>query len=180
MRRAILVGLVLAAGCGGGEKPAERAAKTCAPSEGETDTVATAPEGTPSRVRPGPGWDVKPTKRTLAAARIGDPLVVTGVVTGTDCEPLAGTTVQAHQTNGNGRYGPRQDDRDLCCYLQATLLTDDEGRYTLDTVMPRGYDGGPAHIHFSFGHPEAEGLVTELVFDAPTDQAEYDITLRDR
>jgi hypothetical protein len=45
MRRAILVGLVLAAGCGGGEKPAERAAKTCAPSEGETDTVATAPEG---------------------------------------------------------------------------------------------------------------------------------------
>jgi protocatechuate 3,4-dioxygenase beta subunit len=180
MRRAIVIALVLAAGCGGGEKAVERAAKTCAPSEGEADTVAAAPEGTPSRVRPGPGWDVKPTKRALAAARIGDPLVVTGVVTGTDCEPLAGATVQAHQTNGNGRYGPRRDDRDLCCYLQATTRTDAGGRYTFDTVMPKGYDGGPAHIHFSFGHPDAEGLVTELVFGGPTSKAEYDITLRAR
>ena len=85
-----------------------------------------------------------------------------------------------HQTNGNGRYGPRIDGRDVCCYLQATVRTDEQGRYTLDTVYPRGYDGGPSHIHFAFGHPDAEGVVTELVFDAPTDEAEYDITLRPR
>jgi protocatechuate 3,4-dioxygenase beta subunit len=182
MRRPILVALVLAAGCGGSEKPqpAERAAKTCAPTQGEAETVASAPADTPSRVRPSPGMELKPTRRNLAAGRIGDPLVVTGVIRGTDCEPLAGATVQMHQTNGRGRYGPVVNGEDRCCYLQATLRTDDAGRYTLDTVFPRGYDGGPAHIHFSFGHPDAEGIVTELVFGAPTNRAEYDITLRRR
>jgi protocatechuate 3,4-dioxygenase beta subunit len=181
MRRAILIALLAAAGCGGGDDaPTERAAKTCAPTEGEPDTVAAAPAGTPSRVRPSPGMELKPTKRTLAAASIGSPLVVTGVIRGTDCAPLQGATVEMHQTNGNGRYGPRIDGRDVCCYLQATVRTDEQGRYTLDTVYPRGYDGGPSHIHFAFGHPDTQGLVTELVFDAPTDEAEYDITLRPR
>lgn len=180
MKRVIVVAVVLAAGCGGSEKPqpTERAAKTCAPTEGEPDTVDAAPEGTPSRVRPSPGMELEANARTLAAGRIGKPLVLTGVVRGTDCEPLAGATVQAHQTNGKGRYGPRVGGRDRCCYLQATVLTDAKGRYTLDTVMPKGYDGGPAHIHFAFGHADAEGIVTELIFDAPTDEAEYDITLR--
>jgi protocatechuate 3,4-dioxygenase beta subunit len=181
MRRAILIALLLA-GCGGGDDPAptERAAKTCAPTAGEPETVTAAPAGTPSRVRPSPGMELEPTKRNLAAARIGRPLVVTGVIRGTDCAPLQGATVEMHQTNGNGRYGPRIDGRDVCCYLQATASTDEQGRYTLDTVYPRGYDGGPSHIHFAFGHPETEGLATELVFDAPADEAEYDITLRPR
>jgi protocatechuate 3,4-dioxygenase beta subunit len=179
MRRAIVIALVLA-GCGGGNEPAERAAKTCAPTEGHAETVVAAAPDTPSRVRMSPGMELKPTKRNLAAGRIGKPLVVTGVVAGTDCEPLEGATVQAHQTNGEGRYGPVTDGRDRCCYLQATARTDASGRYTLDTVYPKGYDGGPSHIHFSFGHPDAEGIVTELVFDAPTDKAEYDITLRPR
>jgi protocatechuate 3,4-dioxygenase beta subunit len=181
MRRVILIALLLA-GCGGGDNPAptERAAKTCAPTAGEPHNVAAAPAGTPSRVRPSPGMELKPTKRNLAAAKIGRPLVVTGVIRGTDCAPLAGATVEMHQTNGNGRYGPRIDGRDVCCWLQATLRTDATGRYTLDTVYPKGYDGGPSHIHFAFGHPDAEGIVTELLFDAPTGRAENDITLRPR
>jgi protocatechuate 3,4-dioxygenase beta subunit len=181
MRRAILIALLLA-GCGGGDNdPTDRAAKqTCAPTGGPADALESAPAGTPSRVRPGPGWELEATRRTRAAARIGSPLVVSGVIRGTDCAPLAGATVVMHQTNGNGRYGPRTDGRDVCCYLQATARTDAQGSYTFDTVMPKGYDGGPAHIHFSFGHPDAEGIVTELVFDAPTDKAEYDITLRPR
>jgi protocatechuate 3,4-dioxygenase beta subunit len=179
MKRAILIALVLA-GCGGGSEPVERAARTCAPSEGHPESVASSPEGTPSRVRTSPGMELEPTKRNLAAGRIGEPLVVTGVVTGTDCKPLAGATIEVHQTNGEGRYGPVVDGRDRCCYLQATVRTDEAGRYALDTVMPKGYDGGPSHIHFAAGHPDAAGVVTELVFDAPTDRAEYDITLRPR
>lgn len=27
--------------------------------------------------------------------------------------------------------------------------------------MPKGYDGGPAHIHFAAGHPGATGLATD-------------------
>jgi protocatechuate 3,4-dioxygenase beta subunit len=179
MRRAIVIALVLA-GCGGGNDPVERAAKTCEPTHGHPESVASSPEGTPSRVRLGPGWELKPTKRNLAAAAIGKPMVVTGVVTGTDCKPLAGATVQAHQTNGAGRYGPTRDRQDLCCYLQGMARTDEQGRYTLDTVMPKGYDGGRAHIHFAFGHADAQGLVTELVLDAPAAEVDYDVVLRDR
>jgi protocatechuate 3,4-dioxygenase beta subunit len=187
MKRAIVVLLLLAAaaaGCGGGDDdddpPAERAARTCEPTESQAETVTAAAEDTPSRVRMAPGMELEANQRTLAAARIGEPLVVTGVVSGTDCAPLPGATVYAWQTNGDGRYGPTRGDRDRCCYLQAAVRTDEEGRYTLDTVMPKGYDGGPSHIHFQAGHPDAEGRVTELVFDAPTTRAEYDITLPHR
>jgi protocatechuate 3,4-dioxygenase beta subunit len=179
MKRAIVAALVLAAGCGDETKPAERAARTCAPTAGTVESVTAAQADTPSRIRMGPGMTLKPTPRTLAAARIGKPLVVTGVVAGTDCAPLAGATVTAWQTNGRGRYGPGQGG-DRCCYLTGTVRTDAKGRYTLDTVMPKGYDGGSAHIHFEAGHPDAEGLVAELIFDAPTARAEYDITLRPR
>jgi protocatechuate 3,4-dioxygenase beta subunit len=179
MKRALVLAIVLA-GCGGGGSEPRAAKKTCAPTEGHPESGISAPAGTPSRVRMSPGMELKATKRNLAAGRIGKPLVVTGVVSGPDCKPLAGASVQAHQTNGEGRYGPVVDGRDRCCYLQATVRTDAEGRYTLDTVMPKGYNGGPAHIHFAAGHPDAAGVVTELVLGAPTHRAEYDITLRPR
>lgn len=180
MKRAIALALVLAAGCGESQtpEPAERAGKTCEPTRGEAESVVSSPADTPSRIRMGPGMELEANRRTLAGARVGRPLVVTGVISGTDCRPLAGATVQAHQTNGRGRYGPVAGGRDRCCYLQATARTDASGRYTLDTVFPKGYDGGPSHIHFSVGHPDAEGIVTELMLGAPTDRAEYDITLR--
>ena len=109
--------------------------------------------------------ELKATRRNLAAARVGKPLVVTGIVRGEDCAPLPGATINVWQTNGkaatarHGRPGP-------CCYLAGTVRTGADGRYTLDTVMPRGYDGGPAHIHMHAGHPKAQGVTTELVFDA--------------
>jgi len=180
MKRAIVVALVLAAGCGDSSPPADRAARTCPPTHDHREAAVSSPAGTPSRVRMGPGMELEPTRRNLAAARIGKPMVVTGVVAGTDCEPLAGATLAAHQTNGDGRYGPVVDGRDRCCYLQATVRTDDAGRYRLDTVMPKAYAGGPAHIHFAAGHPETAGLVTELVLDAPAAEVEYDIVLPDR
>ena len=49
--------------------------------------------------------ELKATKRNLAAARVGEPLVVTGIVRGENCAPLPGATINAWQTNGEGRYG---------------------------------------------------------------------------
>jgi protocatechuate 3,4-dioxygenase beta subunit len=179
MGRAIVLAIVLA-GCGGGEKAVERAARTCEPTHGHPESVVTSAEGASSRVRMGPGMELKATKRNLAAAAIGKPMVVNGVVTGTDCEPLAGATVHGWQTNGNGRYGPIRNGQDLCCYLQGTARTGADGRFRLDTVMPKGYDGGRAHIHFQAGHPDAQGVTTELVLDAPAAEVDYDIVLRAR
>jgi protocatechuate 3,4-dioxygenase beta subunit len=173
--------VVLAAGCGGSDERPDRATDTkrsCVPTPGEGETVMSSGDGTASRVRLGPGMELKATKRTLAAARVGKPLVVTGLVRGNDCAPLAGATIHAWQTNGKGRYGPVIGGHDRCCYLTGTARTGEDGRYTFDTVMPRGYAGGPAHIHMEIGHPDAVGIVTELVFDAPAETTDFDIVLR--
>jgi hypothetical protein len=46
--------------------------------------------------------------------------------------------------------------------------------------MPKGYDGGRAHIHFQAGHRDTQGVTSELTFDAPVAETTYDIRLRDR
>ena len=180
MRRATILAVILAAGCGGdSSQPTAVEKKTCRPTEGAREAVQRAPSGTAGRVRLGPGMELKATRRNLAAGRVGKPLVVSGVVRGEDCTPLRGATVHVWQTNGRGRYGPVVGGRDRCCYLQGTALTGEDGRYTLDTVMPRGYAGGPAHIHMQVDHPERAGVVTELVFAAPVERQAFDIVLRD-
>jgi protocatechuate 3,4-dioxygenase beta subunit len=56
-----------------------------------------------------------------------------------------------------------------CCYLQGTLRTDARGRYEFTTIKPGRYKGEaqppPAHIHFEVSHPDAGGLMTELLFE---------------
>ena len=169
MRPAIItVALAVAlAACGGESSPEVRKVtkRECVPTDGQLEQVAVAPSGTPSRIRLGPGWELERTPETIAAGRRGRPMVLSGVIRGQDCAPLAGATLTAHQTNGAGLYGPRRDGNDRCCYLQGTVRTDADGRYTLDTVKPRGYDGGLAHIHVAAVHPDFDGVVTEIVFD---------------
>jgi protocatechuate 3,4-dioxygenase beta subunit len=173
--------LVVLAGCGGASsspEPDRTAAKrTCAPTDGHAESVSPAPAGTPSRVRLGPGMELKATTRTLAGARAGTPLEVTGVVRGADCEPLDGATINVWQTNGKGRYGPLVGGHDRCCYLTGTMRTRADGRYSFVSVMPRGYAGGPPHIHVEAGHPGAQGIVTEIVFDAPVAAYEFEVVL---
>ena len=126
-----------------------------------------------------------------------------------DCAtPLAGATIEVWQTTAAGEYGPRQaGGEERCCYLAAALRTDAAGRYRFETVRPGHYKGEqrppPAHIHFEVRHPDAAGLLTELVFegdpylgpdppgevvapvpvegaDPPAFQARFDIVLRTR
>ena len=106
---------------------------------------------------------------TLAAAARGTPMRVTGVVYSRTCRLLAGVSIRAVQTNGDGEYGPVVGDQlGACCYLQGLALTDDAGRYELDTVKPGHYKGAdpvpPAHIHISVSHVGSGHLETELQF----------------
>jgi protocatechuate 3,4-dioxygenase beta subunit len=172
------------------------------PSQG---TGAVAP-GTPSRIRLGPGGQLRRTPETAAAARRGQRLVVSGTVYAADCStPLAGASLEVWQTNADGEYGPGQGTGDgRCCYLAGALRTDGRGRYRFETVKPGRYKGEarppPAHIHVEVRHPDAGGLLTELLFagdpalgpdppgevaelepvagaDPPTLQARFDIVL---
>ncbi len=148
-----------------GSAPAPNSRPGCAVTPGQQVPVESAPPGTRPRARLGPGMELATTPATLAAGRIGQPLTIEGVVFAHDCKTrLAGTTVHVWQTNGNGEYGPHDGGRLVCCYLQATVLTDAAGRFRFDTVRPGSYQGMPAHIHIEAGHPAAGGVGAELRF----------------
>lgn len=146
----------------------------CEPTPGEAaqGTTREVAADAPSTARLGPGGDVERTAATVAAGwRGGTRLTVSGTVYGADCEtPLAGASIQVWQTNAAGEYGPGQGTGDeRCCYLGAGLRTDAQGRYRFETVRPGHYKGEaqppPAHIHFEVRHPDADGLLTELLFE---------------
>jgi hypothetical protein len=176
----------------------------CVPTRGEAaQGSGEVPADAPSSGRLGPGGELRRTAETLAAGRGGERLVVSGTVYGADCRtPLAGASLEVWQTNAAGEYGPGND---ACCYLAAALRTDRLGRYRFETVKPGHYRGEarppPAHIHVEVRHPDAAGLLTELLFagdpylgpdphgavvapapvpgaDPPTLQARFDIVLR--
>jgi protocatechuate 3,4-dioxygenase beta subunit len=146
----------------------------CAPTRGEAAQAGTPREvaaDAPSKARLGPGGELRRTAETVAKGRGGQRLVVSGTVYRADCKtPLAGASIAVWQTNAEGEYGPGQGTGDeQCCYLGAALRTDERGRYELHTVKPGHYKGEPdpppAHIHFEVRHPDADGLLTELLFE---------------
>ena len=176
------IGMLGLAGCDPAPRDGEASAPTstlagrgtCAPTRGEPagqGGTRVAPADAPSVVRLGPGGDVERTPETVAAGRGGQRLVVEGTVYSPDCRtPLAGASVAVWQTNAAGEYGPGQGtSAERCCYLAAALRTDQRGRYRFETVRPGHYKGEerppPAHIHFEVRHPEAAGVLTELLFE---------------
>jgi protocatechuate 3,4-dioxygenase beta subunit len=71
----------------------------------------------------------------------GEPLRVSGQVLDRDCQPLAGAILDFWQADAKGRY----DNRGF--RLRGHLLTDPQGRYALDTIVPGRYPGRTSHLH---------------------------------
>ena len=176
------VGVLGLAGCDPGPRDEGTSSPTsaaagqgadCEPTRGEAAQGAERPVAAdaPSTARLGPGGEVERTAETVAAGRGGERLVVEGTVYRADCRtPLAGATIAVWQTNAKGEYGPGQGTAgERCCYLGAALRTDERGRYRIETVKPGHYKGEaeppPAHIHFEVRHPDATGVLTELLFE---------------
>jgi catechol 1,2-dioxygenase len=184
-----VVAVAVAVGRGGGyavlaardgDRPAARSAPapgttagpSCAVTPGApAQGTASAAGGTPSRVELGPAAELRGSAAAAAAASRGQRLLVSGTVYAADCTtPLAGATLQVWQTDSDGVYGPGHGTGNLrCCYLQGALRTDARGRYEFTTIKPGRYKGEaqppPAHIHFEVSHPDAGGLMTELLFE---------------
>ena len=78
--------------------------------------------------------------RTAGVA--GTPLVLTGYVVSRSCQPIANAKLDFWQADGNGNY-------DNSGYtLRGWQLTDANGAYRLETVIPGLYPGRTEHIHF--------------------------------
>ena len=124
--------------------------------------------------------DVDPRDADLTRQHAGEPLgeriVVSGRVLGSDGKPLRGQLIEIWQANAAGRYAHEVDDHDAPLDPNFTgagrCLTDDEGHYRFVTVKPGAYPWRnhpnawrPNHIHFSvFGRAVTERLVTQMYF----------------
>jgi protocatechuate 3,4-dioxygenase beta subunit len=124
---------------------------------------------------------VRPTDADLTRQHEGEPLgeriILTGRVLGSDGKPLPGQLVEIWQANAAGRYRHVVDQHDAPLDPNFTgwgrCLTDDDGTYRFVTVLPGAYPWGnhpnawrPKHIHFSlFGRAFTERLVTQMYFE---------------
>ncbi len=89
----------------------------------------------------------------------GLPVSVAGKVFDTAGNLLPGARVEIWQADHSGRY-------DLDGYrYRATLLVDDNGQYSFDSVMPGHYPGRICqHIHYLISAPGHKTLTTQLYF----------------
>lgn len=112
----------------------------------------------------------------------GEPLAVTGRITGHDGTAVGGATVEVWHANAEGVYENQEPDRQPEFNLRGRFRADAQGRFHFVSVKPKGYllpsDGPvgrlmtalglwlerPAHIHFRVSADGFETLTTH-VFD---------------
>jgi protocatechuate 3,4-dioxygenase beta subunit len=131
----------------------------------ETDSAsaeipATCPATLTTAQTEGPYYTAgSPQKTDLTAADIpGEPLTVTGYVYDQNCQPIANAWIDFWQADGNGKY-------DNAGYkLRGHQFTDQNGTYTLKTVIPGEYPGRTNHIHVKLRATESSPVVTSQLY----------------
>ncbi len=106
--------------------------------------ACTAPAAALVELTEGPYYKANPPQNaTLRTATVaGTPLTLTGYVVSQSCQPIANARLDFWQADGNGNY-------DNSGYtLRGWQLTDANGAYRLETVIPGLYPGRTEHIHF--------------------------------
>jgi protocatechuate 3,4-dioxygenase beta subunit len=99
----------------------------------------------------------------------GTPLRVTGRVLDADCRPVSGARLDFWHADGAGEY-------DLDGYrLRGYQITDANGRYALDTILPGVYTGRTRHLHVKITPPGRSTLTTQLYFPAEPQNAQDDL-----
>jgi len=90
---------------------------------------------------------------------------VTGRVLTPDCKPVAGALLDIWHADVNGQY----DNHSKSYRLRGQVMTDAQGRYSFETIMPGRYKLGgsmrPAHVHFNVIAPGCKPLTTQLYFE---------------
>jgi protocatechuate 3,4-dioxygenase beta subunit len=119
------------------------AAATAATTAG-TALACTSPAQPIVELTEGPYYKAGAPQRTslLTAGVSGTTLTLTGYVVSRSCQPIANAKLDFWQADGNGNY-------DNSGYtLRGWQLTDANGAYRLETVIPGLYPGRTEHIHF--------------------------------
>lgn len=116
-------------------------------------------EATP-RQGEGPFYTPNTPQRTslLETGMKGSPIIVTGMVLTTRCEPVAGALLDFWQANADGVY----DNQGYT--MRGHQFADAKGQYQLETVVPGSYPGRTRHIHVKVQAPHGQVLTTQLYF----------------
>src|SRR5213594_4655110 len=140
---------------------ASTAAATAAATQASSAALAcTAPAAALVELTEGPYYKANPPQNaTLRAAGVaGTALVLTGYVLSKSCQPIANAKLDFWQADGSGNY-------DNSGYtLRGWQLTDAQGRYRLETVIPGLYPGRTEHIHVKVTPAGGKTYTTQLFF----------------
>jgi protocatechuate 3,4-dioxygenase beta subunit len=99
-----------------------------------------------------------PEMADLSVNLPGTKLVVTGYVFDQNCNPVPGAWLDFWQADSQGKY----DNQGYI--LRGHQFTDQNGQYTLTTIVPGLYPGRTEHIHVKVKAPKGPELTTQLFF----------------
>ena len=125
--------------------------------------LAPTPECKPGRTTPtqteGPFYTPRtPLKANFRADAAGQPIVLEGYVLDTGCKPLASAWLDFWHADSAGAY----DNTGL--RLRGHQMTDAEGRYRLETILPAVYPGRTRHIHVKVRANEGGRILTTQTY----------------
>lgn len=131
-----------------------------------TEVIACDGTLTPPQAE-GPYYTPNTPERTnlVEAGMGGTPLLVTGRVLNQNCEPIPGAMLDFWQTDENGEYD------NVGYRMRGHQFTDENGNYTLESILPSRYPGRTPHIHVKVFAPDGqEVLTTQIYFSGVSDQ----------
>jgi protocatechuate 3,4-dioxygenase beta subunit len=108
----------------------------------------------------GPYYKPNTPERSMLfeAGMKGERLIVVGYVLDQNCQPIPNTWLDFWQADADGVY-------DNSGYtLRGHQLTDSQGRYFLETVVPGEYPGRTEHIHVKWQTPNGQIHTSQLYF----------------
>ncbi len=142
-----------------GQTAASPRASTGAQSTKAASTPACSGTPTPSQTE-GPFYKPgSPERTSLQEPGLpGKPLMITGYVFSTTCQPVAHAWLDFWQADSSGNYD------NTGFKLRGHQFTDKQGRYHLETVVPGEYPGRTRHIHVKVQAPGQPVLTTQLYF----------------
>lgn len=117
-------------------------------------------------------WDeIGPFYRQNAPVRntIGKGYVLSGFVRSSDdCRPLPNIRIEVWQAGPDGAYGDK---------YRATLYSDKNGYYRIETSLPPAYAQRPPHIHILVDAKGFEGLITQHYPRKGSKAATFDLVI---
>ena len=137
---------------------------TGAPTSAAVATTCRAPATPMVAMTEGPYYKANPPQRSVlySSGMAGTRLVLSGLVLTRSCVPIASARVDFWQADGNGAY-------DNAGYsFRGYQMTDAQGRYELDTVVPGQYPGRTEHIHVKVTPPGGATITSQLYFPSST------------